>query len=712
MMGRHWSKWAVILSGFSLRRPRVVLAATLLSSLAAALTVGLYLELRTSNLDLVDADLPPVARFLEVGAEFGTPNLLVVAFEVDGRKPTTSFGDWMGDPLRAAVDRLGSKLRHLDGIARVLDRLPFDPDALAIAGIDPYLCSHDGDSCYLFVQPDDARSQVSTLEPFVADVRRALTETLAELSESGDRSLSGGLTGMPAYAVDDKEVIARDITRLSALAAALILLVFAFAFGSSWRPLLAVTALLPAVLWTLAFAAWIPGYLTLLSSFFASLLIGLGVDGGIHLIDRLEETMDEGQDEAAAFLSAMTALAPSLSTSASTSAAVLFALRFSGFRGFAELGTIAGVGVLLALVCMASVLPALLQVTAKARSSRGRVARRNDIATRRRRRLWLGRSLAKAGRPATACLLLGLALAGSICGRPDFDIDYLALQPAGSTAVRLERQMVAESDFSPEMAVFVVSSRAAVNDLVWRLADSESVAAVRSIRDLELYGNPVDSLDGEAWRSLFVSPAGRFAVYAFPAEDIWRPEAQETLLAELRAIDPTVTGMPVLGQFLVERSRQALWKAGELGSVLLLVLLLAHFRHFAAALVAALPAFLSLGSMAGLMDLLDLSFNPLNIMALPLILGIAVDDGVHLVQRYRHDPDRARTLGGAGRSVILTSLTTTVAFGALALTDHRGLASFAITLTLGVLCALVLTLGLLPAILPWALPKKSQLPSG
>ena len=104
--------------------------------------------------------------------------------------------------------------------------------------------------------------------------------------------------------------------------------------------------------------------------------------------------------------------------------------------------------------------------------------------------------------------------------------------------------------------------------------------------------------------------------------------------------------------------------------------------------------------MHALMRLFGVAFNPLNVMALPVVLGIAVDDGVHVVHRFLAERgDLARTLAGTGRSVVLTSATTLAAFGTLALTSHRGLASFAIALIVGVASALALSVLVLPVLL-------------
>jgi len=99
------------------------------------------------------------------------------------------------------------------------------------------------------------------------------------------------------------------------------------------------------------------------------------------------------------------------------------------------------------------------------------------------------------------------------------------------------------------------------------------------------------------------------------------------------------------------------------------------------------------------MAVLGLSWNPLSIMALPVVLGIAVDDGVHIVHRFSSLRDVTETLRTTGRSVALTSLTTIAGFAGLSSSSHRGLSSFAVVLVLGVALALLHSLFVLPLLL-------------
>ncbi|MGH7364669.1 MAG: MMPL family transporter, partial [Candidatus Methylomirabilales bacterium] len=102
----------------------------------------------------------------------------------------------------------------------------------------------------------------------------------------------------------------------------------------------------------------------------------------------------------------------------------------------------------------------------------------------------------------------------------------------------------------------------------------------------------------------------------------------------------------------------------------------------------------------GLMATLGMAFNLANLFALPLILGMGVDNGMNLVARFREDGGRRFVLATAmGKSMVLASLTTIAGFGVLLLAQHRGIASLGLLLTLGVSNILLASLTLLPALL-------------
>jgi len=107
--------------------------------------------------------------------------------------------------------------------------------------------------------------------------------------------------------------------------------------------------------------------------------------------------------------------------------------------------------------------------------------------------------------------------------------------------------------------------------------------------------------------------------------------------------------------------------------------------------------------MAGFMAMFDIDLNPLNLVVLPLILGIGVDDGIHVVHDYRRQIARGnRNYAPSGETitgVMLTSLTTIVGFGSLLIAGHQGLVSVGLVMAVGVTSCLLVALIPLPALL-------------
>lgn len=677
---KFWERAFGAAARLAVRRPKTVLGSAVLLAVASMAFSGAKLGLKTSNLDLVDPDLPEVARFRAFAQAFGTPNVLVVVLE--GGDETAR---------REAAVRVADAARGRPGVRAAMGRLPYQEGMLAALRVDPWFASEARDRFYVFVQPDDPHAAAETIEPFVRGVKAAVEG--AGLERLGVRA---GFTGLPQYALDDRDVIQRDITVLSAVSFLLVGLIFAFAFGEFRRPIWAMALLALAATVVLAVATVVPGHLTLLSAFFFSALFGLGSDYGIYVIDAVEERLAEGAALTDAIPDAVGFLAPGLATEALATAAAFLVLVFSGFRGFAELGIIGAAGIAIALAAMVFWLPAGLTFV------RGR-RRERKVGERR-----LGRLLLAAQHPVVAVAIVVLAAGGLTRGLPPFDGDYLNLQPRDSEAARLERDMVAHSRFSPQFAAFTVRDAPAAQALAEKLRREPTVAEVRSASDLALLDAVAPPIPAErdAFRAGFVAPDGRLAVYAYPNGDVWDPAFQERFLGAMRALDPEATGMPFLGHFMIDLSRHALRVTGALAGLVVVLLVTAEFGFTRWTALAVAPTLLGVAAMLGTMRATGLAFNPIDVMALPVVIGTAVDSGVHVTHRFLAERgDFARTLAGSGRTVLVSAATTLAGFGTLAFTSHRGLASFALAMTIGVVAALAVSVLSLPTFLRWAAPR-------
>ncbi|MCG8434727.1 MAG: MMPL family transporter [Gammaproteobacteria bacterium] len=204
-----------------------------------------------------------------------------------------------------------------------------------------------------------------------------------------------------------------------------------------------------------------------------------------------------------------------------------------------------------------------------------------------------------------------------------------------------------------------------------------------------------------ALKERWVTAAGRQRIEVFPAENIMQDEPARRFVSDVRSVDPNATGLPVIhqeaGDAVIDAFQQAFISALIVVSILLLVLLR---NAYDVALV--LTPLLLAGLVTGAATVIfDIPFNFANIIALPLLLGIGVDNGIHMVHRARAAPPSSGNLleTSTARGVVFSALTTVFSFGNLAYSEHLGTASMGQVLTLGMVLTLCSTLVVLPAIL-------------
>jgi predicted RND superfamily exporter protein len=192
---------------------------------------------------------------------------------------------------------------------------------------------------------------------------------------------------------------------------------------------------------------------------------------------------------------------------------------------------------------------------------------------------------------------------------------------------------------------------------------------------------------------------GTYRVEVSPREDLNDAAALRRFVNAVRKIAPEAIGFPVIyldaGNAVVWAFQQAFVLALIAISGLLFVLL----RPKSDVLLVLLPLLLA-GALTGAASvLLDIPFNFANVIALPLLLGIGVDNGIHMVHRMRASPPASGQIlqTSTARAVLFSSLTTICSFGNLAFSPHRGMASMGIMLSVGIGFALICTLIVLPA---------------
>jgi hypothetical protein len=206
----------------------------------------------------------------------------------------------------------------------------------------------------------------------------------------------------------------------------------------------------------------------------------------------------------------------------------------------------------------------------------------------------------------------------------------------------------------------------------------------------------------------FIGASGRFAMYVSPREDIWDRGFLRRFIGELQAVDADVTGAPVLIYEVPEQMVEGYRRAALYAAIVITLVVLVDFRSPAVALFAFVPLVLGFIWMVGFMGAAGLRFNLANLVALPLILGIAIASGIHMIHRFRQEGDMILAAGGTGRAVVLSLLTTAMGFGSMGVARYRGISSLGQVLAIGVLASMFSAVIVLPLLMHYLMPPNEQ----
>ncbi len=557
---------------------------------------------------------------------------------------------------------------------------------------------------------------------FAAEVGTRV-DALAERWGGGETriELAGRYRTLPQI----RAIAARDLRRTGALGALLVLAIVAFAFRrrgrtgglGGWRALFLVgTPLAIGMGATLCLLAWLHPVLNLIGAFTFAILGGVGIDFGLHLASRLRGALAEGLAVGPAVQRTLTDIGRSLLVAAFTTSLAFGALAVADFRGFAEMGVLAGAGVLLSAVSfLIFFAPAAVLVAQPSTATTNAQVPRSTPA------------LPTASRSVAWRVVLAgcvLAVVGGWVGRGvSFEYDFRRLRPTGvSNSISADgtqsgtrgtpvvvladsAESLATLDLEssgPRSAFGVAPDEVAVlapTDLGALLDPSEATLAAlgrmgraldraRDHVDAEVFSElrplaSVGSLEPETlptWlRAAWLErdgTMGRMALIYVPlrGSDARAMERLHGQIETWRDAHPDlVFACPeaTLGEIVPGLRRDAPRMMG----LALLGLLLATMgigRSLRRTLLVVAPVLLTMAVSAGVLAWLDVRLNLYDVLVLPVAFGVLIDGAVYLA--WAEDDAARRHAAGA---VCTSTLTTLSAFGALAVADNPGIASIA-----------------------------------
>lgn len=216
-----------------------------------------------------------------------------------------------------------------------------------------------------------------------------------------------------------------------------------------------------------------------------------------------------------------------------------------------------------------------------------------------------------------------------------------------------------------------------------------------------LMAEPVtlDSLPGDL-RAREIAADGRTRLEVYPRENLTDREALRRFAEAVRTVAPNATGGPIIILEAGDAVVAAFREAGIIAISCIAVLLFVVLRNVRDVLFVFAPLILATLLTVAASVLLKLPFNFANVIVLPLLFGLGVANGIHMVLRGRHEEGRREVFAtSTPRAVVFSALTTVGSFGSIALSSHPGTASMGVLLTVAISLTLVCTLVLLPALM-------------
>jgi hypothetical protein len=371
-----------------------------------------------------------------------------------------------------------------EGAAAVLElesiaaAAPGGPESPGTPRETRYLASDSGNLLFVGVLPQKDFSQLEVIDGPLAAMRTAVAEVQAQVPD-----VAIGLTGKPVLQSDELATTNGDMNVSSAVGLVLCTALFMAVFRGVRLPLLALLAFLVGCALTYAAAAAIYGRLNLLSIVFMLVLVGVGLDYGIHMVARyIEARRHLPVRESVAHM--MRTAVPSNLSGALTSAGVFLLAWFTEFQGLRELGVVSGVGLLLTLGSIVLVLPALLVIfDTRLPNAPAPAPRRPGFFLRRE-------GVPRAIRPAAArwtvaaCALSAVAAGWYGLANLRFESNLLRMQADGLDSVQWEHRVIEDSAAATWFGAVTVRSMEEIPGAVARLREHPEVGTVRSVLDV------------------------------------------------------------------------------------------------------------------------------------------------------------------------------------------------------------------------------------
>ncbi len=599
----------------------------------------------------------------------------------------------------------------------------------------------------LVAQPKGRAFDASAAGAFMSDFDRARATVT-----SAHPTVTVGVTGGHAMNVALQALFKRDLAVSGTLSAVLASLTFLVAFRRGRALLAVLPPLAIGTLWTMGLAALMPNGLSAISVAFAAVVIGVGVDTGVHVYAALLDGRAQGMDPFAAAAHARRRTARPTMLAAIAAGATFASLALSDLRALRELGILCGLGEVLTSIAILVLTPEIGALLERRAYEPKRLPTRSWI----RALLWSTSTrrgavmvLALACLPIVAVVALGWpksadaivvlrpqhtepietqrAIFETFGGKPgqwvvmSVDRDEArARNRSDAIAERLEglrdsgdiEGFDALATFAPGRAL--TEKRMAARDaldlpsLRDRLAsalDAAGFDTTACAEALDAFSHPsaVGNGDPPPWiRARHLATDGGDTLSVVYVRASGDPARDARALEAIHDADPSaiVTGYARLETALKKTLAHDLPRIGLAALLLVAIALGASLRRWLDVALAATTLAVAISVVALAMRVLHVPWHAYDALVVPVLLGITMDEAMFLLYAAR-ERDQAEAIKHAlteqGPLVLATALTTSAGFAALLACKFEGLYDVGAVGAIGSLAGVIAALLVVPA---------------
>jgi predicted RND superfamily exporter protein len=635
-----------------------------------------------------------------------------------------------------------------------LFQVPWETRAELAAGVPATagaaFAADGGRARLVIAEPRGSAFVSSSAEAVVEDVERAKASVVA----AGISGVTIELTGGHAIAWATEQMMRRDLE----VSGTLSLLLASVAFVATFRRVRALVAVLPPLvlgtLWTTGLAALLPSGLSAVAIGFAAVVVGVGVDTGVHVYAALLDARRAGLSPGDAARRAREATWQPTLMAAAVAAVAFGSLAFCGLKAVRELGLLCGAGELLTAIAILLVTPEIGGWLERAPPPPPAHARWVDALvslTGTRTRAWV--ALLVCASPIAVVAVWGWPRAGSalVALRPR-TLEPLVVQERVYTLfggqpgqwivlstdtdeerARTRADAIAEAleplakaraiDGYDSLSTFLPSegtrrARLAVRDgldLPSRRADFES-ALRESGFDLDACAGALDAFarpsagaprpSGALGSTLswlterHVAKDALGTIVATYVRPMRTPPDDARARAAILAADPAavITGFEAIDAALREVLGRDLVIVGAVALLLVTLAMRLVLRSGRRAFVALAALACEVAVVGVAMKVLGVHWHVYDALVLPVLFGVTIDESMFLLHAARESTMRA-ALHTQGPLVTATALTTAAGFFALVFCRFDGLRDLGAVGAVGVVAGLLSSLVVVPAAL-------------